>query len=137
MGGAFTQAIVAWRKRTLKNSSEFGGPRLAATRAELADALHGRIRSHHRFLIGQHLKTIEQLEETIAAFDAQIEAALEPFRDAIERLKEVPGSERDLRPQILIAEIGTDMRQFPTAGHLLSWAGLIPRLDENRRGQQR
>ena len=71
--------------------SEFGGPRLAATRAELADALHGRIRSHHRFLIGQHLKTIEQLEETIAAFDARIEAALEPFRDAIERLKEVPG----------------------------------------------
>ena len=33
--------------------------------------------------------------------------------------------------QILIAEIGTDMSQFPTAGHLLSWAGLIPRLDES------
>ncbi|MFZ0854148.1 MAG: hypothetical protein WAO08_33720, partial [Hyphomicrobiaceae bacterium] len=38
--------------------------------------LHGRLRSHHRFLIGQHLKTIEQLEETIAAFDARIEATL-------------------------------------------------------------
>jgi transposase len=38
--------------------------------------------------------------------------------------------------QILIAEIGTDMRQFPTAGHLLSWAGLIPRLDESA-GKQR
>jgi transposase len=60
-------------------------------RAELADALHGRIRSHHRFLIGQHLKTIEQLEETIAAFHARIEAALEPFGDAFERLKQVPG----------------------------------------------
>jgi hypothetical protein len=46
------------------------------------------VRSHHRFLIGQHLKTIEHLEETIAAFDARIEAALEPFRDALERLKE-------------------------------------------------
>ena len=63
--------------------SELGDPRLATTHAELADALHGRIRSHHRFLIGQHVKTIEQLEETIAAFDARIEAALEPFRDAL------------------------------------------------------
>ena len=110
--------------------SKLGGPRLAATRAELADALHGRIRFHHRFLIGQHLKTIEQLEETIAAFDARIEAALEPFRDALERLKEVPGLS-ETSAQTLLAEIGIDMRQFPTAGHLLSWAGLIPRLDES------
>ena len=110
--------------------SGLGGSRLAATRAELADALHGRVRRHHQFLIGQHLKTIEQLEETIVAFDAQIEAALAPFRDAVERLKEVPGLS-ETSAQILIAEIGIDMRQFPTAGHLLSWAGLIPRLDES------
>ena len=32
--------------------------------------------------------------------------------------------------QILLAEIGTDMSQCPTAGHLLSWAGVVPRLDE-------
>jgi transposase len=110
--------------------SELGGPRLAATRAELTEALHGRVRSHHRFLIGQHLKTIEHLEETIAAFDARIEAALEPFRDSLERLKEVPGLS-ETSAQILLAEIGTDMRQFPTARHLLSWAGLTPRLDES------
>jgi transposase len=110
--------------------SELGSPRLAASRSELSDALHGRVREHHRFLLDQHLKTIQQLEQTIAAFDARIEAALEPFRDTIERLKEVPGlSETSV--QILIAEIGIDMSQFPTAGHLLSWAGLVPRLDES------
>lgn len=110
--------------------SALGSPRLAASRSELSDALHGRIREHHRFLIGQHLKTIEQLEATITAFDARIEAALAPFRDAIERLKEIPGlSETSV--QILLAEIGTDMTQFQTAGHLLSWAGLVPRLDES------
>jgi len=76
------------------------------------------------------IKTIEQLEETIAAFDARIEAALEPFRDTLERLKEVPGLS-ETSAQILLAEIGTDMKQFPTAGHLLSWAGLTPRLDES------
>jgi len=128
-GRRILKAIIAGETDPAK-LSELGSPRLAATKSELSDALLGRIRLHHQFLIGQHLKTIEQLEETITAFDARIEAALEPFREAIERLKEVPGLS-EISAQILIAEIGTDMRQFPTAGHLLSWAGLIPRLDES------
>jgi transposase len=32
---------------------------------------------------------------------------------------------------VIVAEIGTDMSRFPTAGHLLSWAGLCPRNDES------
>ena len=128
-GRRILKAIVAGETDPA-NLSELGSVRLAATRAELADVLHGRIRSHHRFLVDQHLKTIEQLEETIAAFDARIEAALQPFRDAVQRLTEVPGLS-ETSAQVLIAEIGTDMRQFPTAGHLLSWAGLTPRLDES------
>jgi len=28
--------------------------------------------------------------------------------------------------EAIIAEIGVDMRRFPTAGHLASWAGLCP-----------
>src|SRR5215467_13826782 len=128
-GRRILKAIVAGETDPLK-LAELGGPRLAATKSQLADALLGRVRPHHRFLIEQHLKTIEQLEETITAFDARIETALEPFRDAIARLKQVPGlSETSV--QILLAEIGTDMSRFPTAGHLLSWAGLIPRLDES------
>jgi hypothetical protein len=54
-------------------------------------------------------------------------AALAPFREVIERQMEVPGLS-ETSAQILLAEIGTDMRRFPTAAHLLSWAGLIPRL---------
>jgi len=33
--------------------------------------------------------------------------------------------------QVLIAEIGLDMTRFPTSGHLVSWAGLCPRMDES------
>jgi transposase len=106
------------------------GRRLGCSREKLAEALDGHVREHHRFLLAQHLKTIEQLEATIAAFDARIEAALAPFRDIVERLKEVPGVGATAA-QVLIAEIGADMRQFPSAGHLLSWAGLVPRLDES------
>ncbi len=39
--------------------AELGHPQLACTRVELAAALEGRLRDHHRFPIGQHLKTIE------------------------------------------------------------------------------
>ena len=31
----------------------------------------------------------------------------------------------------IISEIGIDMSRFPTAGHLISWAGLCPRNDES------
>lgn len=81
-------------------------------------------------MIDQHLKTIEQLEATIAAFDARIEAALAPFRVDIKRLKDVPGLSKT-SISVLLGEVGADMSQFPTAGDLLSWAGLVPRLDES------
>jgi transposase len=128
-GRRILKAIVAGESDPAKLAG-LASPRLAASRSELSSALFGRIRDHHRFLIDQHLKTIEQLEATIAAFDARIEAALAPFRSTIERLKAIPGlSETSI--EVLLAEIGTDMSQFPTAGHLLSWAGLVPRLDES------
>src|SRR3954454_12419094 len=90
-----------------------------------------RIRSAYR--VSQRTverSTIEQLEETTAAFDARIEAALAPFRDTVERLTQVPGLSTRAA-EVVIAEIGLDMSRFPTAGHLLSWAGLVPALDES------
>jgi len=76
------------------------------------------------------LKTIEQIEATIGEFDARLEAALAPFRDAVQRLKDIPGVSDNVA-QTLIAEIGADMNAFATADHLVSWAGLCPRLDES------
>lgn len=128
-GRRILEAIVAGESDPARLAG-LGSARLAAPREALASALTGRIGDHHRFLIGQHLKIIEQLEATIAQFDARIEAALAPFRDAFERLTEIPGLSRT-SAEIIIAEIGTDMRQFPCAGHLISWAGLCPRLDES------
>jgi len=53
-----------------------------------------------------------------------------PFRDTVERLKEVPGL-GSTATGVILAEIGLDMSLFPSAGHLLSWAGFVPRLDES------
>jgi transposase len=128
-GRRILKAIVAGEDDPLR-LAELGHPKLACARGDLAAALQGRLRDHHRFLIGQHLKTVEQIEATIAEFDARLEAALAPFRDAIERLKEIPGV-GDNVAQTLVAEIGADMTAFPTAEHLGSWAGMCPRLDES------
>ena len=128
-GRRILQAMIAG-ETDAQRLAALGGKRLGCPREKLAEALDGHVREHHRFLLAQHLKTIEQLQATIAAFDARIEAALAPFRDAVERLKEVPGLGATAA-EVLIAEIGADMSQFPSAGHLLSWAGLVPRLDES------
>ncbi len=45
--------------------------------------------------------------------------------NAAARLAEIPGVSEDLARSI-IAETGLDMARFPTAAHLVSWAGLCP-----------
>lgn len=46
-------------------------------------------------------------------------------REAITLLDTIPGvSQRTA--EVLVAEIGTDLSRFPSAGHLASWAGMCP-----------
>jgi hypothetical protein len=61
--------------------------------------------------------------------DARIEEVLAPFRRAVDRLMTTPGVGRGAA-EVILAEIGPDMSPFPTAVHLLSWAGVVSRLDE-------
>jgi transposase len=107
-----------------------GNERLHCSRAELVEALRGRLTDHHRFMLAQHLRMVEELERSVSEFDRRIEVALEPFRDDIERLTTIPGVST-MSAQVILAEIGVDMSRFPSVGHLLSWAGLCPRLDES------
>ncbi len=51
-------------------------------------------------------------------------------RTGVELLTSIPGIST-LSAQVILSEIGTDMSRFPTAGHLISWAGLCPRNDES------
>jgi transposase len=51
--------------------------RMRAKRAALEQALTGRVRDHHRFLLAQHLMHLDFLEEQIAAYSAQIAATME------------------------------------------------------------
>jgi transposase len=128
-GRRILKAMIAGETNAMR-LAELGSARLKCSRSELAAALDGRVTAHHRFLIDHHLGLIEELERRIAAFDARIGKVLAPFRDAVERLITIPGVSR-VAAEVILAEIGSDMTSFPTAGHLLSWAGLVPRLDES------
>jgi transposase len=50
------------------------------------------------------------------------------MRTAVDFLTTIPGID-ELSACVILAEIGHDMNRFPTAGHLISWAGLCPKND--------
>jgi transposase len=104
--------------------------RVKAEPARLRAALTGRLTPCHRFLLRLHLGQIEALTAALAEVDAQVARDLDPFREAVRLLCSIPGVS-DLSAEVIVAEIGTDMSRFPTAGHLVSWAGLCPRHDES------
>jgi transposase len=93
-GRGMLKAIIAGQTDG-KQVAALGSERLAASRESLAAALEGKVTAHHRFLPSQHPQMIEHLEKTVTEFEAQIEAALRPFRAAVERLCEHPRSEQD------------------------------------------
>ena len=101
----------------------------------LRQALQGRFRAHHATLLTHLLAHVEYLDEAIARLNTDVAAALGPFEPAIQRLDSIPGVGRHTA-EILLAETGGDMRVFPTAAHLASWAGLCPGHHESA-GKQR
>jgi transposase len=106
------------------------GSRVKASPEAIRAALTGRPGPHHRFLLGLHLGQIDALAAAVDAIDAEVERDLGPFREAVALLATIPGV-GELTAEVVLAEIGLDMGRFPTAGHLISWAGLCPRQDES------
>ena len=123
-GRAMLAALVAGHTEP-EALAELAKGRLRSKRDQLAQALDGRVKPHHRFVLTELLCQIDGLEETIARFDAQIQAIYGPFEEAVGLLDTIPGVARRTA-EMVVAEIGTDMARFPSADHLASWAGVAP-----------
>ena len=99
--------------------------RLAHKKQMITDSLFGTLTDHQRFLILQSWKHIVFLEQTIAEIEQRIDGLLVNYQEELQLLITIPGVKKDTAA-IIIAEIGVDMSQFPTAQHLASWAGVSP-----------
>lgn len=92
---------------------------------QLRLALEGKITDHHRFLLRQWLDALDFTDRKIAGLDQKIEEKARPFEATVKTWMRVPGLRR-VNAFSLLAEIGGDRNQFPTAGHLASWAAVCP-----------
>lgn len=92
---------------------------------QLEQALEGRVRDHHRFLLAEFLDEWKALGDRIARLEAEIDRQIRPFESAVALWQTIPGVDR-VTACNLVAEVGVDMNPFPTAQHLASWAALCP-----------
>ncbi len=152
-GRRFLDALVAG-ERSPAALAALGDRRLRATQQELAAALTGRFREVHAFEIATHLRLIDAINDEVARLDTRIEQQLAsipgvapactgcgliggghsagcesdgtPVLGLVERLDEITGVGAR-NAQVIIAELGTGMSVFPSAGHAAAWARLTPR----------
>ena len=90
---------------------------------QLRLALEGHVTDHHRFMLDKLMDQLDYL-------DGQIDEVSRPFAGAIEELMRLPGFQK-VASENVIAEIGSNMDQFPSADHLCSWAGICPGSNES------
>lgn len=128
-GRAVLEAIVAGQSEPAELLAHVS-IRVKASRAELLEALRGRISMHHRFMLKLHLAHIDALDKAVAEIEREVGHGLEPFRQAAKLPSTMPGLSA-VSANVIVAEIGIDMSRFQSAGHLLSWACLCPRNDES------
>ena len=99
-------------------------------RAELVEALHGRVRQHHRELLRVHLELVNALKQAVAELDAQVGKSFASIQESARLLTTMPGIS-EVTAQAIVADIGTDMTRFHSDAHLRSWACICPRNDES------
>jgi len=127
---------------------------------DLEQALTGRVRPHHQFLLQQHLKHLDFLDEQIVTLSQELERQMaaacserrspgepedgnrgphsddspapEPLsaQEAVGLLDTIPGVNQRTA-EVIVAELGTDMNRFPTASHASAWAGVAPGNNES------
>jgi transposase len=128
-GRSIIQALIQGQD-CAETLSQLALGRLKEKQAELQRALKGLMGPHQRQLLATQLRHIDFLEQEIAQLDEEIKERMLPFHEDLERLDTIPGVGERTAQQI-VAEIGTNMDQFPSAAHLCSWAGLAPGNNES------
>jgi transposase len=121
---AMLEALIGG-ERDVEVLAELALGSMRGKRPLLAEALTGRFTGHHAFLARVMLDRIDACTATEARLGGQIDAQMRPFRRQVDLIATIPGV--GLRSaEVILAETGSDMTRFPTAGDLASWAGMCP-----------
>jgi transposase len=118
-GTADPEALVALVTTKLKASPE-----------ELGQALRGRVGPHQQFLLARQLRHLDQLDEEVAALDAEVAERERPFEPIVERLDGIPGVGRRVA-EVILAEVGPTVAPFPSVDQFAAWTGVCPGNDES------
>jgi len=128
-GRAMIEAMVAGEENP-ELLSELAQRRLKNKKEDLKRALNGLMGNHQKLMLAAQLRHIDYLDEEIGRLDEEIKRRMLPFEEDLELLDTIPGVARRTA-ETIVAEIGTNMDQFPSAAHLCSWAGLCPGQNES------
>jgi transposase len=128
-GRAMLRAIISGKTEPTE-LAELARGRLRGKIPLLKEAAEGSLNEHHRFMLEQWMAMWDETVARIAKFDERIEEQMRPFAGAVEAWASLPGIDR-ITAWTMVAEMGADMKQFPTAAHAASWAGLCPGQEES------
>jgi len=109
--------------------------RLKQKKPQLQKALKGHLTDAQRWVLGEMLIRLDELEAAIVKVDERVRTEVRdctnPFvQEAVKLLDTIPGIGEQIA-EVIVSEIGVDMERFPTDGHLASWAGMCPGNNES------
>jgi transposase len=125
VSGMLMLGKLAEGKATPAEMAQLAKGRLREKIAELEPALEGRMEEHHRYLLQLQLRRLRDLDQDLKELDARIQAKLQPYQQEMDLLMGIPGVDWG-GAAVIIAELGPDLKAFPSASQVSCWAGLAP-----------
>ena len=99
---------------------------------EIQAAVDGAISPEQAVKLRQCLDHIGELEKHKSEIQREIFRLSDKYEPALDLIRTVPGFGKNPMTAVqVLSEIGGDMSVFPTAKHLVSWAGCCPRNDHS------
>ena len=123
-GRLMMEAIIAGEDNP-ERLADLAKQRLREKLPALRLALAGKVRDHHRYLLKELLDEWKTFGERIRRVEREIDRRIAPFREAVQLWESIPGVDH-VAACSLVAEVGVNMAQFPSAHHLASWAAVCP-----------
>jgi transposase len=76
-------------------------------------------------ILSQLLADIEACDDQVADLNTEIAERLQAQQELLERRDEIPGVDHKVA-EVIVAELGTDMKRFGSAARAAAWSGLCP-----------